>query len=60
MSGTSDRHKLAQMEHFDVGTGKGSMLSHVAVCACGWRSDPEPDRQDAMDRLNEHAAAARD
>jgi hypothetical protein len=58
----STKHTLAQMEHFDVGSGTetGSLNSHVAVCACGWRSDPEPDRQDALDRLTEHAAASGD
>ena len=50
-------HSLADMEHLDVGSGKGSMGRDVAICACGWRSDPEPDRQDALDRLTEHIRA---
>jgi hypothetical protein len=51
-----DRHVLAEMEKFDLGEGKGSLGTHVAVCVCGWRSDPEPDHQSALDRLTEHAA----
>ncbi|GAB3193537.1 hypothetical protein GCM10027261_09150 [Geodermatophilus arenarius] len=53
----SDRHTLATMEKLDLGHGKGSLGDHVAVCACGWRSDPEPDKQAALDRLTEHAEA---
>jgi hypothetical protein len=47
-------HSLADVHHLDVGDGKGSLGREVAICACGWRSDPEPDRQAALDRLTEH------
>ena len=48
-------HSLAEMENLNLGTHKdGSLNSHVAICSCGWRSDPEPDRQAALDRLTDH------
>ena len=51
-------HSLAQMDNLDLGTKKdGSLNSHVAIYACGWRSDPEPDRQAALDRLTDHIKA---
>ncbi|MGY1713889.1 MULTISPECIES: hypothetical protein [Geodermatophilus] len=48
-------HTLATMEELDPARGGGGPGDHVAVCACGWRSDAEPDRDSALERLTEHA-----
>lgn len=52
----SDQHSLSDMVSLDVGdAGKGSFNTQVAVCACGWRSQPQPSTEAAKDQLDEHA-----